>query len=221
MSDQIKELRELLHRYVQQDLNAGNTDNNLFRSASAALSHPAQPAPAQPQGVVSGAALECLKDVVSHCNDFIKACTIAGEHASSYADQLYWKHQIDTYSRMAVQASEAINAQPQGAVTEEMRSAVRWAPSSAYWSKVLVEHFGPDARIGIDALERQLRDALAAQPQGDGEAAAWAAGYRAGIEDERTSEANLGIAGFGMKVEPNRQNPYATPPASQASNPLA
>jgi hypothetical protein len=50
MTDQNQLLRELLHRYVQQDLIAGNTDNNLFRSASAALSHPAQPAPAQPQG---------------------------------------------------------------------------------------------------------------------------------------------------------------------------
>lgn len=38
---------------------------------------------------------------------------------------------------------------------------------------------------------------------------AWHQGYRAGINDERTSEANIGIAGFGAKVEPNRQNPYA------------
>lgn len=49
-------------------------------------------------------------------------------------------------------------------------------------------------------------------------AIAWAEGYRAGIEDERTSEANIGIAGFGMKVEPARENPYRTPtaPAQQA-----
>lgn len=42
-----------------------------------------------------------------------------------------------------------------------------------------------------------------------GEAAkAWAEGYRAGVSDERTSEANIGIAGFGMRVEPARENPY-------------
>ncbi len=40
-------------------------------------------------------------------------------------------------------------------------------------------------------------------------AKAWAEGYRQGIEDERISEANIGIAGFGAKVNPNRENPYA------------
>lgn len=47
------------------------------------------------------------------------------------------------------------------------------------------------------------------QPSGE-VAKAWAEGYRQGIADERTSEANIGIAGFGAKVEPNRQNPYLT-----------
>lgn len=50
-------------------------------------------------------------------------------------------------------------------VTEEMKMAVRWAPSSAYWSQVLVEIFGSDARMGIDSLEKQLREALTTQPQ--------------------------------------------------------
>ena len=36
----------------------------------------------------------------------------------------------------------------------------------------------------------------------------WDKAYRQGIEDERTSEANIGIAGFGAKVEPARENPY-------------
>lgn len=40
-------------------------------------------------------------------------------------------------------------------------------------------------------------------------AKAWAEGYRQGIEDERISEANIGIAGFGAKVNPSRQNPYS------------
>jgi len=44
-------------------------------------------------------------------------------------------------------------------------------------------------------------------------ALAWAEGYRMGIADERTSEANIGIAGFNAKVEPARENPYInTPP---------
>ena len=43
--------------------------------------------------------------------------------------------------------------------------------------------------------------------------AAWDEGYRQGVKDERTSEANIGIAGFGAKVEPARQNPYGTTPA--------
>ena len=41
-------------------------------------------------------------------------------------------------------------------------------------------------------------------------ALAWAEGYRMGIADERTSEANIGIAGFNAKVEPARENPYVT-----------
>jgi len=43
-------------------------------------------------------------------------------------------------------------------------------------------------------------------------ALAWAEGYRMGIADERTSEANIGIAGFNAKVEPDRENPYITTP---------
>jgi hypothetical protein len=54
-----------------------------------------------------------------------------------------------------------------------------------------------------------------------GEAVAWAEGYRAGVEDERTSEANIGIAGFGAKVEPARQNPYHTSPPLQADGQTA
>lgn len=49
-----------------------------------------------------------------------------------------------------------------GVVTDDMRYSVRFAPSSAHWSERLVEFFGPDAREGIDALERQLREARAA-----------------------------------------------------------
>ena len=39
-------------------------------------------------------------------------------------------------------------------------------------------------------------------------AQAWDEGYQAGVNDERMSEANIGIAGFDAKVEPARNNPY-------------
>ncbi len=42
-----------------------------------------------------------------------------------------------------------------------------------------------------------------------GAAEAWQEGYRQGVLDERTSEDNIGIAGFGAKVGPARNNPYA------------
>jgi len=48
------------------------------------------------------------------------------------------------------------------------------------------------------------------QPEHEPVALAWAEGYRMGIADERTSEANIGIAGFNAKVEPARENPYVT-----------
>ena len=36
----------------------------------------------------------------------------------------------------------------------------------------------------------------------------WDEGYAAGVDDERLSEWNIGIAGMGMKVSPARRNPY-------------
>jgi len=63
--------------------------------------------------------------------------------------------------------------------------------------------------------EEILEQALAAPTVQGPVAQAWAEGYRAGIDDERTSEANIGIAGMGMKVEPARNNPYHTTPPAQ------
>ena len=57
-----------------------------------------------------------------------------------------------------------------------------------------------------------------AQPtpvQDESLAKAWGEGYQQGVEDERTSEANIGIAGFGAKVRPARNNPYGTTPQVQ------
>lgn len=39
-------------------------------------------------------------------------------------------------------------------------SAVRWAPGSAYWSNVLMELFGPNARDGINVMEARWRAEL-------------------------------------------------------------
>jgi len=55
---------------------------------------------------------------------------------------------------------------------------------------------------------------------GNEQAKAWAEGYRMGVADERTSEANIGIAGFNAKVEPDRQNPYGTPQPKQEQDEL-
>lgn len=60
-----------------------------------------------------------------------------------------------------------------------------------------------------EAYERILQAALSARAQQVRGGEAWQEGYRQGVLDERTSEANIGIAGFGAKVEPARNNPYA------------
>jgi hypothetical protein len=71
------------------------------------------------------------------------------------------------------------------------------------------------------ATTMTLRQALAKQEHGEPVAKAWAEGYRMGIADERTSEANIGIAGFNAKVEPDRQNPYGIPqPKQEQGEPL-
>jgi len=55
----------------------------------------------------------------------------------------------------------------------------------------------------------------ALEAKGEPVALAWAEGYRMGVTDERTSEANIGIAGFNAKVEPARENPYINTPSQQ------
>ena len=76
-------------------------------------------------------------------------------------------------------------------------------------------HIALPKSMFIEDAITAIKEALA-QPAQEPEAQAWDEGYRAGIDDERTSEANIGIAGMGMKVEPARNNPYyATPLAAQ------
>jgi hypothetical protein len=68
-----------------------------------------------------------------------------------------------------------------------------------------------------DEIALAALDAALAEPDAKPEpvAKAWAEGYQQGVQDERTSEASIGIAGFGAKVEPARQNPYAALPAPE------
>ncbi len=62
-------------------------------------------------------------------------------------------------ARAALTAAPGVQTEP--SASEDMRNAVRFAAGSAYWSAELVRFFGPNARDGINALEQQLRDALA------------------------------------------------------------
>lgn len=83
-------------------------------------------------------------------------------------------HPVGRLCHEAAAALKAALAQQEEPVTEDMKSAVRWAPSSAYWSQRLRELFGPDAREGIDALERRLAEAQQAEPvQEQAEPVAW------------------------------------------------
>jgi hypothetical protein len=66
-------------------------------------------------------------------------------------------------------------------------------------------------RFEQPADEPTVKESLTVEKQ-----AAWDEGYRTGIEDERMSEANIGIAGFGAKVEPARINPYRSQPLYRA-----
>jgi hypothetical protein len=65
----------------------------------------------------------------------------------------------------------------------------------------------------LDKAITAIKQALAAPVQ-EPVAQAWDEGYRAGIDDERTSEDSIGIAGFDAKVEPARNNPYRTTPSA-------
>ena len=60
-----------------------------------------------------------------------------------------------------------------------------------------------------------LRHAIAEAEKQEPVAQAWDEGYRAGINDDRMSEANIGIAGFNAKVDPARNNPYRITPQPQ------
>jgi len=103
------------------------------------------------------------------------------------APRVYTVQDLANYAREAVLADRQ---QRGGDVIDDMRAAVRFAPSSAYWSERLREFFGPDAREGIDALEKQLRKAraaLAAQKADDARDAERYRWLRRNVGAERTN----------------------------------
>jgi hypothetical protein len=92
---------------------------------------------------------------------------------------------------------------------------------------VLLDEWTPARQAQLKGMEAvtAIKSALSGEAQtrsvdkDEPVALAWAEGYRMGIADERTSEANIGIAGFNAKVEPARENPYAnTPPQQKAKD---
>jgi hypothetical protein len=81
---------------------------------------------------------------------------LAGAYQSSSAR--YERELLDERDGLAAE-NDALRAEVERLRTDGA-SAVRWAPGSAYWSEVLVELFGPDARKGIDVLETRWRKEL-------------------------------------------------------------
>ncbi|MDQ1758980.1 hypothetical protein RAS14_04410 [Achromobacter aegrifaciens] len=119
-------------------------------------------------------ASEC--EVLHAAASALASAPVAGETQEpiGFVDPVYvagrqrgmkWNAKI--YNAPSQEASAPLYAAPQASeavrwvVTDDMRAAVRFAPSSAHWSERLKEFFGPDAREGINALEKQLREARA------------------------------------------------------------
>lgn len=82
-----------------------------------------------------------------------------------------WKHAQKTFHARSMQSMEeklaAVQAEVEAlrAEVEDYRTngaaAVRFAPSSAHWSKELRRLFGDDARTGIEVLESRHQQELA------------------------------------------------------------
>lgn len=81
-------------------------------------------------------------------------------------------------------------------------SAVRWAPGSAYWSGVLVELFGPDARKGIDVLEARWRKEIERAEQLEEALRVWWEAHRpvGWTEDQHRSCPHVNLATHAEKA---------------------
>lgn len=104
----------------------------------------------------SAAAVELAKMVMSDCGLAVES---RHDLLGRIADRI---SKFAAAPEAPAQASAVDERVEHRAALDDMRYAVRFAPSSAYWSAKLREFFGPDARSGIDALEKQLREARAA-----------------------------------------------------------
>ncbi|MGE8279076.1 MAG: hypothetical protein ACN6O2_01455 [Stenotrophomonas sp.] len=124
-------------------------------------------------------------------------------------------------------AQEAVACERCGRCRDGDFANCKNARSLAEASKAAIPFVAYAYSKGIDGAEsagRAIESALVASVDA---ATAWADGYASGVIDERTSDDNIGIAGFGAKIDPARANPYllaapvaAAPVCADCSTPL-
>ena len=84
------------------------------------------------------------------------------ERAMQFNDvAVYMQEEIDELREALATRDAKLVELEESLITEDMKMAVQWAPSSPYWSEQLISIFGPNARDGINALENQLREQTA------------------------------------------------------------
>lgn len=130
--------------------------------------------------------------------DYGRACYEAGLNAGRHPDAL----PDGTLSKSTAKRVEVLAA---ASVSERARELLAAEYRTHGWHEDagrLCMGGDPTSFVEDDAL--RVIDRLVVDV-----AKAWQEGYRQGVLDERTSEDNIGIAGFGAKVEPARNNPYA------------
>ena len=163
----------------------------------------------------------------------MKQALEALENASEYiqAEHDQRKEMYEPYGMVHKYSTEAQNLLDNKQAITSLRQAIEQAEKQ---EKALQSLHNENERLGLykDAYGKpekctypncpypcmDLPDCIEQEPA----ARAWDEGYRFGVNDERMSEANIGIAGMGMKVEPARNNPYrTTPPQRTEQEPVA
>lgn len=124
---------------------------------------------------------------------------------------LYTADQMRADALAALQSAQPAEVSDDAIVTAGHRTAWRYKHSS---DPAHSSTYTFNRACLLQFARAILTQRPAAQATPDALAGAWDEGYRLGVADERTSEANIGVAGFGAKVNPARQNPY---PAQQAT----
>jgi hypothetical protein len=145
------------------------------------------------------------------CGDVYQSGTLGADEISKTGRCPGCNAEADAKSDHLVDANKMI-ADAVAAERERWQHVARAAQEVTTGGEDKIDAFEVPSHL-IAALALALDEAPAkaapvAQPQQEQAAKAWAEGYRAGIDDERTSEDNIGIAGFGAKVQPARNNPY-------------